>query len=202
MASVVRYNRWALEQFVGRERNQRDCHRQLVRNVVVSRRVNSIVRPLQIMFKSALPILFMLASGFVSLAQTKSYVTAHNGPSALIIPVGPESRVDIRSSSGALLRRKDFTSPDQNHGEVVDHAEWTVDGRFFVFTTGSSGGHQPWHVATYFYSSRRNRFYSVDAIVGAIISDFVLRGDVLSTTRMGANLDDRKPVTLSLKRWR
>ena len=33
----------ALEQIVGRERNQRACHRQLVRNVVVSRRVNSIV---------------------------------------------------------------------------------------------------------------------------------------------------------------
>ena len=30
---------------VGRERNQRACHRQLVRKVVVSRRVNSIVGP-------------------------------------------------------------------------------------------------------------------------------------------------------------
>jgi hypothetical protein len=34
----------AAEQIVGRERNQRACHRQLVRNVVTSRRVNSIVR--------------------------------------------------------------------------------------------------------------------------------------------------------------
>jgi uncharacterized protein (DUF488 family) len=33
----------AAEQIVGRERNQRACHRQLVRNVVVSRRVNSNV---------------------------------------------------------------------------------------------------------------------------------------------------------------
>jgi hypothetical protein len=32
------------EQIVGRERNQRACHRQLVRNAVVSRRVNSTVR--------------------------------------------------------------------------------------------------------------------------------------------------------------
>ena len=33
----------AAEQIVGRERNQRACHRQLGRNVVVSRRVNSTV---------------------------------------------------------------------------------------------------------------------------------------------------------------
>ncbi len=32
------------EQIVGRERIQRACHRQLVRNAVVSRRVNSDVR--------------------------------------------------------------------------------------------------------------------------------------------------------------
>jgi hypothetical protein len=34
----------AVEQIVRRERNQRACHRQLVRDVVVSRRVNSTVR--------------------------------------------------------------------------------------------------------------------------------------------------------------
>ena len=110
--------------------------------------------------------------------------------------------MDIRSSAGALLRRKDFTSRDQSHGEGVDHAEWTYDGRFFVFTTSSSGGHQPWRVATYFYSVGRNRFYSVDAIVGAIISDFTLRDATLLTSRMGRNADDPKPVTLSLSRWR
>jgi uncharacterized protein (DUF488 family) len=33
----------AAEQIVGRERIQRACYRQLVRNVVVSRRVNSTV---------------------------------------------------------------------------------------------------------------------------------------------------------------
>src|SRR6266567_935572 len=53
MASVVRYNRWALEQIVGRERNQRACHRQLVRNVVVSRRVNSTVGRLLLDMSSA-----------------------------------------------------------------------------------------------------------------------------------------------------
>jgi uncharacterized protein (DUF488 family) len=36
----------AAEQIVGRERNYGACHRQLVRNVVTSRRVNSTVRRL------------------------------------------------------------------------------------------------------------------------------------------------------------
>ena len=138
----------------------------------------------------------------MTFGKTKSFVSPHKGIRALIVPVGSESRVDIRSSSGVLLRRKDFTSRDQNHGAGVHHARWTSDGRFFVFTTGNSGGHQPWNVATYFYSAGRNRFYSVDAIVGPILSDFSLHGNVLSTTRMGINGDDPKPVTLSLNPWR
>src|SRR6266852_9868065 len=44
MASVVRYNRRALEQIVGRERNQRACHpRDSNAYVVDRRRVNSTV---------------------------------------------------------------------------------------------------------------------------------------------------------------
>jgi hypothetical protein len=154
------------------------------------------------MLRHALPILLVLVSGTVTFSQTKSFVSRHKGIRALIVPEGSESRVDIRSSGGVLLRRKDFTSRDQNHGERVNYAKWTSDGRFFVFTTSSSGGHQPWHVATYFYSTGRNRFYSVDAIVGAILSDFTLHGDVLSTTRLGVNAEDPKPVSLSLNRWR
>ena len=154
------------------------------------------------MFRLAMPTLLILVAGSIASGQTKTFASPHNGIRAFIVSVGPESRVDVRSSSGALLRRRDFTSPDQSHGETVAHAQWSANGRFFVFTTGSSGGHQPWHVATYFYSVGRNRFYSVDSIVGAILSDFTLRGNVLSTTRMGVNADDPKPVALSLNRWR
>ena len=154
------------------------------------------------MSRLVLSILFMVVTSFGALAQTKSYVSSHNRIHALVVSVGPESRVELRSATGAVLRRKDFTSSDQSHGETVSHAEWSADGRFFVFTTGSSGGHQPWHAATYFYSVGRNRFYSVDSIVGVILSDFALDGNVLSTTRMGVNADDPKPVTLSLNRWR
>jgi hypothetical protein len=160
------------------------------------------------MIRKTLSSLVILISGIVVVGQTKSYESPRKTIRALIVPVGAkgyetyESRVEIRSSSGALLRRKSFASRDHNHGEGVGHAEWTPNGRFFVFTTSSSGGHQPWHVATYFYSLRRNRFYSLDAIVGAIISDFTLRDDTLLTTRMGLTADDPKPVTVSLNRRR
>jgi hypothetical protein len=164
--------------------------------------VNSTVRPLQFMFRPGLSIVFMVLTVVVASAQTKTFVSPHDRIRALMVSVGPESRVEIRSFNGALLRRKNFTSRDQSHGETVAHAEWTADGHFFVFTTGSSGGHQPWHIPTYFYSVGRNRFYSVDSIVGAVLSDFALRRTVLSTTHMGVNADDPKPVTLSLNHWR
>jgi hypothetical protein len=102
----------------------------------------------------ALSILFSTTGTF---AQPTSYESPNKRVRALIVPVGAkgyearESRVDIRSSSGTLLRSKSFWSRDHNHGEGVDHAEWTTDGRFFVFNTSSSGGHQPWHVSTYAY---------------------------------------------------
>src|SRR5438876_8736581 len=111
------------------------------------------------MIRKTFPFLVILISGVAAFAQTKSCESASKTIRALIVPVGAESRVEIRSASGALLRWRNFASSDHNHGECVDHAQWTSDGRFFVYTTSSSGGHQPWHVATYFYSVGRNRFY-------------------------------------------
>jgi hypothetical protein len=161
------------------------------------------------MFKGALLILVFLCGLVATSGQTKSFESPHKGIRAVIIPVGAtghensESRVEIHSARGTLLRRLNFASVDQNHGEGVGHAEWTRSGGFFVFITGSSGGHQPWHVATYFYSVTRNRFYSLDAMVGRpIISDFTLRGEMVMTTRMGATIDGPKPVAVSLNRWR
>src|SRR2546423_446500 len=152
----------------------RDEGRSAAEGVLI-RAAASTVRRL-IMIRNGLLILVTLVVGVVTSAQIKSYESPRKTIRALIIPIGAkgyetyESRFEIRSAAGALLRRKSFASRDHNHGEGVGHAEWTPNGRFFVFTTRSSGGHQPWHVATYFYSLRRNRFYSLDAIVGPIIS--------------------------------
>ena len=160
------------------------------------------------MFIKTLPIASVLLTCVAAFAQTKSYYSPSGTTHALIIPVGAqgyeiyESRVDIRSSSGRLLQRKSFASRDHNHGEGVGHAEWTSDGRFFVFNTSSSGGHQPWHVATYVYSVRAKRFYGLDSLTGPITSDFSLRGDTVVMTRMGTTADENVPVTIRLSRWR
>jgi len=160
------------------------------------------------MFTRILPCVSILLMAVGGSGQTKSYDSPTKTIQALVVPVGGkgyetyESRVDIRSSSGVLLRSKSFRSHDHNHGEGVGHAEWTSDGRFFVFNTSSSGGHQPWHVATYFYSVRSNRFHLLDSAAGPITSDFTLRGDAVLTTRMGTTADEKLPVTIRLSRWR
>jgi hypothetical protein len=160
------------------------------------------------MFRKTLPALSIFFFAIGLFAQTKSYDSPNKKVHALIVAVGArgyethESRLDIRASSGALLRSKSFWSRDHNHGEGVDHAEWTTDGRFFVFNTSSSGGHQPWHVSTYVYDARTNKLRSLDSIVGPITSDFDLRGSTLVTTRMVTNADEKVPVNIRLARLR
>src|ERR1700674_2688514 len=156
------------------------------------------------MFLKLLPFASMLLTAVAVFGQTKSYDSPTRTIHALIVPVGSkgyetyESRVDIRSSSGALLRSKSFASRDHNHGEGVGHAEWTADGRFFVFDTNSSGGPQPSHYDTYVYSVSSNRFYGVDSVAGPIPDDFTLRGETLVTTRMGATAVEKVPITIRL----
>ncbi|HJZ81381.1 MAG TPA: hypothetical protein VKD91_13585 [Pyrinomonadaceae bacterium] len=160
------------------------------------------------MFGKSLLLISILLTAVAGFGQKKSYDSPGKTVRALIVPVGAkgcetfESRVDIRSSSGALLRRKSFWSRDHNHGEGVGHAEWTSDGRFFVFNTNSSGGHQPWHSFTYMYSARANKFYNLDSSVGAITSDFKLQGEVLVTTRLASAGGKDVPLTVRLSRWR
>src|SRR5215831_11781954 len=141
-------------------------------------------------------------------AQTKSYESPNKKLRALIVPVGLQgyeaagSRVEIRSNRGAVLRRKSLAPPNLNPGQGVGHAQWTADGRLFIFNAEWSGGHQPWHSFTYVYSVRRNRFFSLDATVGAITSDFTLRGDTLLTTRLAPEGGRDVPLTVRLSRWR
>ncbi len=163
---------------------------------------------LDVMFVKTLSVLWIVLMVAGAFAQTKSFDSPNKTTRAVIIPVGAkgyeasESRVDIRSASGRLLRRKSFQSRDHNHGEGVAHAEWTADGRIFVFNTFSSGGHQPWHWFTYIYSVRTNRFYSLDSRVRAITSDFKLSGDTLLTTRLADAGGKDAPLTIHLARWR
>jgi hypothetical protein len=148
----------------------------------------------------------MLAGGVGAvLAQSRSYSSSNRRVRAQVVSVGRnsvESRVEIRGSNGKLIRRISLTSVDGSHGSRVERAAWTFDGQFFVFNASSSGGHQPWHLATYFYSRRMNRFYSLDDFVGPITSDFSLTApNGIKTTRFNFSRNEQMdPVMVRLGR--
>ena len=157
------------------------------------------------MLKSVVTMVAIFVGSISILAQNMGYQSPARELQALIIPVGDkgyeayESRVEIRTSRSSLRRRRSLASQDHHHGEDVGHAEWTSDGQFFVFNTSSSDGHQPWHVATYFYRVRDRKIYSLDAFVGPITSDFALsERNTIVTTSLGKN-EMKEPVRITLE---
>jgi hypothetical protein len=100
------------------------------------------------------------------------YLSPDGALVARVMPVGKsgrdwaETRIEIRTRGGRLLRFVSFESADTEHGEGVEHAAWTPDSKFFVFNTSSSGGHMPWHGPAYFYGKRENRFRRLDDYIG------------------------------------
>ena len=126
------------------------------------------------------PMIVMLGSVCVR-TQSGLFTAPSGGLIAKVTPAGKkgfenrESRIEIRRANGGLIRRRSFASIDSNHGRSIDHGAWTEDGEFFVFNTSSSGGHQPWNWAIYFYSRVQNRFYSLDSFIVPFISDFTFK---------------------------
>lgn len=83
---------------------------------------------------------------------------------------GFESRLVILSRSSKPICRADFTSPDHEHGYVVEKAAWSPDSQFFVATLSNSGGHSPWYVLAMVYRRRQNRFESLGDFIGSVAS--------------------------------
>ncbi len=106
--------------------------------------------------------------GFLSFKASfaRDFPSPDNSLVAIVSPIkdhkGGESEVRIQSHSGKLLCAKSYGSPDGQQGEIVDQAKWTPDSQFFVFSTYSSGGHQPWYSPVQFYSRSRNRIFLID----------------------------------------
>ena len=98
-----------------------------------------------------------------------------------------ECRIIITSKSGKELGMKDLTSPDHDHGGVVEKAAWSPDSQFFVFTHSSSGGHSPWHVPTGCYRRWENRFESLDDFIGFVAD---------------SNFSFKPPHNLTIKVWK
>ena len=95
-------------------------------------------------------------------------------------------------------------------GYAVMRATWTPDSKFFVFSTGSVGGHGPWHWPTYVYGVAVNRFLAIDDIAGPVgIPDFRIVGKhtlETATPDVGdpaekISIDLSKAFTMKKKKW-
>jgi hypothetical protein len=116
-----------------------------------------------------------------------------------------ESNVVIRSSVGATLASKDYSSPDGANGYYVLNAKWSPDSQFFVYSMMSSGGHSPWSFPTWVYSIKKNQFANVsDMINGSpfVSGDFTFaKPNTLnaSTWKQPGDLTDKVPVSVDLE---
>jgi hypothetical protein len=138
-------------------------------------------------------MLFALSLPFHGFAdETRQYVSPDRKLHALVVPVGKtadgprESRVKVRNSRGKVLLSRSFASKDGEHGYIVYRADWTADSQFFVFSVGSSGGHQPWHSPIYFYCRSDSRLRLFDDYLGPITDpNFMLSApDIIHATKL------------------
>jgi hypothetical protein len=127
--------------------------------------------------------------------------------SAVIRPVGPkalESRVEIYRSNGKVVYTQDYSSADGEHGLTVTEARWTPDSRFFVYSTESSGGHQPYHAPTYFYSRRTNRVSDMEDLNQMVVNQApsatfkILPPDSVSLVTSENGLNDQQNTIVNL----
>lgn len=113
-----------------------------------------------------------------------------------------ESTVRLRTPAGRLLAQTRQTSASGAHGYRVEHAAWTPDSQFFVFSTTSSGGHQAWRFPTYFFARRDGKIHLLDAYVGPVTTpDFVVRSPhllILLERREGESSRAETPTAIRL----
>jgi hypothetical protein len=79
--------------------------------------------------------------------------------------------VEIQKGDGKALCTQDYSSADGEHGLGVTEDRWTPDSRFFVYSTSPSGGHQPYHSPTDFFSRRTNRVRDIEELTHRIVVD-------------------------------
>lgn len=106
-------------------------------------------------------------------ANWKTYQSPDGAIRAQIIPVGKtqESKIQILTNEGVLLQEADYSSEDGDHGFKVVLAEWTPNSQFFIYSTESLGGHQPWFSPVYFYNKSDNKIYSFTEVSGFTVAN-------------------------------
>ena len=139
-------------------------------------------------------------------AKDKKEFKAKDGNRVVILPVGKlsghadaESRIEFYSPQNQMLCALDYSSDDSEHGFGIVKAAWTPDNKYFVFSLTSSGGHQPWHAPTLFYSLSDNSIHSLDSYVdaaGISRGDFTLQAPNVVLTEV--QREESSPVKFRL----
>ena len=96
--------------------------------------------------------------GMAGAEELKTYKSPNGKLIAHVISINGESIIEIITKSGDKLISKDYTSADGEHGLAIENIKWTPDSKFLIYTTYSSGGHQPWAYPSYFYNVKDNSF--------------------------------------------
>ena len=147
----------------------------------------------------------LLAPSWPTAAAQSEYKSA-DGLKVVISPAGKlsghqdnESKLEFYSAENQRLCTLDYSSEDGEHGFCVVKAAWTPDNKYLVFSMISSGGHQPWHAPTLFYSAKSKAIYSLDSYVeasGISKAEFVLKAP--NTVLTEAWKETAVPVSLHL----
>jgi hypothetical protein len=128
-------------------------------------------------------------------------------PSSVSLDTTPdtESRVVIRASAGSTVTSRDFSSPRGMNGYYVDHAKWSPDSQFLVFSTISSGGHSPWSFPLWVFSRKASRIAPLADMIGgkpSLSGDFTFAAPhslTASTWRQEGAIDNKVPITVDLE---
>lgn len=112
-------------------------------------------------------ILGWVAGASAGAASERTFRSPDGALAAVVIPAGPgkESRVEIRDRGGELMVSADHSSPDGEHGLVVEHVAWSPDSQFLVYSARSSGGHQPWTSPTHVYDRKRGKISNLECFL-------------------------------------
>jgi hypothetical protein len=128
-------------------------------------------------------------------------------PSSISLDTTPdmESRMVIRSSAGDTVTSRDFSSARGMNGYYVDHAKWSPDSQFLVFSTISSGGHSPWSFPIWVFGRKASRFAPLTDLIGgkpSLSGDFTFAAPhslTSSTWKQEGAIDSKVPITVDLE---
>lgn len=113
-----------------------------------------------------------------------------------------ESRVELRTSAGTVSAKRDYTSPDGEHGYGVMKAAWTPDSQYLVYSLESSGGHQAWHTPVWVFSRKESKFLNLDRALQDSVSNpqFLVSAPDQVTVELHSSKQTRTVALRQLKR--